>query len=237
MPSATLTPAGAVFYPTWFPTQPGYEFPITASAPTVVGSSPQWGDADDTTYAELETYRLGAYSTFDNAISSQVAAAVLPSLTTGTITGVSHTARVSDPSVALSPFGLQLCDTAGVNLTSYGWGTTYAGATPENQTSSWPSFNLGSDLSALATSLVAGTCAVVAWGIPPNESEPFGGDLRWRHAFPRMYEIAITITWTVIVPRRPYVRTFPRSDRYGPSRRIFPPPETAQTRGRITGHQ
>lgn len=63
----------------------------------------------------------------------------------------------------------------------------------------------------------------------------YGLPLTWTLQFPRirfLYPDPVGV-----VTRRPHARIFPRDDNRGPSPRIFPPPSSRQTPGRLTGYQ
>lgn len=80
----------------------------------------------------------------------------------------------------------------------------------------------------LAATLLAGTSSVVFdtdGSLDPAEVV-------------RITKLEMRVWYAVaVVSRRPHCRIFPRDDNRGPSRRIYPPPVSAQTPGRLTGYQ
>lgn len=52
----------------------------------------------------------------------------------------------------------------------------------------------------------------------------------------RVFELWLNIEAAVVTGRRPHTRIHPRDDNRGPSPRIFPPPQSQQTIGRISGY-
>lgn len=179
--------------------------------PTIVGDPPQWADGSDSTYATVAPADP----------LQEAAGAYLTPLTVdpSKVTAVGFTLRYVGGGGGTAA-GVFYADPAFSDIAavvpSAGSVTDWAYTFTD---SDYASFGISLETLASYLTTSGARCIVSGTGISPSLT---------------VYEMAVVVTYG---GRPPSCRLYPRDDRYGPSPRIYPPPRSQQTAGRITGYQ
>lgn len=191
----------------------------------IVGDPPQWADGSDATYGL--SYRdpsvgLGWVAANCDLLSS-----------TGGVTAIGVTLRMKYDVGGGTPAGPLQVE---IRRTSIGSLLIFADLTDFPDDGAIHDYAyMFTDADYAAAGIVAHSVAGLAAELAANTGalDLLPGFVSGVRPVCTVYEAAIVVTYG----RRPFTRLYPRDDRYGPSARIYPPPRSQQTAGRITGYQ
>ena len=202
----------------------------------IVGASAQLSDDDDATYADID-YDNTAYPTPDDSPAAIVVDFPAATIPAGSVVTASLRAQWLDP-VGVDGTTVQLYVYL-LDRTTMDYLMTFNGnfALVELGTGGFRGHDFTDGEVATVTLPwdIDGTLFIDAFAAGNASAVIFNNTGDPRVATIRVFEFWFDVAGAV-TGRRPHTRIHPRDDNRGPSPRIFPPPQSQQTIGRISGY-